>query len=428
MNKTSEPIERERNRRRQIKYLFSILGVISGFPLAFTASMIQMWLTSYNIPLKTLGLLSSLSLPYALKFLWIPFLEKYYLGSTPYRFWMSMMCFALSLLLLFLSQLNPLSQVFSILMLTMAIAFCSASFDAMLDGWRLSHILEKDMGLASSVYVAGYRIGLLLTGGLGAILVDPSHLGFSKFYQLSSVFLLLSTFFTLLLPDLPLCIKNVQKPSSLFSGLKNSLWEISTIRGITYLIGIIATYRLCDTLLAALSTYYFQHELGYSLVTLGYAYKLSGLGATIAGTFIGGLWIDRNGVYRLLNKICLIQGLANFSYLYLYYSYRTIPDLFIVVSIEHFCSGLANAACVVLLSSVAMKIVKHQATAYALLTALFVPARIISGPIAAFMVEIYGWPIFIIFSSAVVLIPMNFVLLYEKSSEQSLSVKPKPLS
>lgn len=404
-----------------IKALFTVLGVISGIPLAFSGSMIQMWLTDFDISLKLIGSLTLLSLPYGLKFLWTPWLEAYYKGSDPYRFWMIVTCALMSLSLMVLSLLNPIEHVYTIISITMLFAFLSASFDSMLDGYRLARIPENKMGLTTSCYVIGYRVGLLFTGGLGAIIADPNHFGFNFFYRCAFLVLLAGTLFVINIPSITnSALKHTpqKKKNGIVRELKESFHEMLTIPGVMYLIGIIMTYRFCDTLLAALSTNYFQNELGYSLSTLGIAYKMSGLVATIVGAFIGGLWLDKKGVFSLLNKICLIQGLANFSYLYLYFSERTVVDLFIVVWIEHFCGGLANSACVVLLSSIAMKIEYNKATAYALLSALFVPARVISGFIAASLVTSYGWPFFIIFSSSVIVIPMSLVYLYLKKIEQ----------
>lgn len=435
MSKTKEQCQTEIQLNislRSMKLMFGVLGVVSGFPLAISGSMIQMWLTEYKIDLATIGSLTLLALPYGIKFLWTPLLESYYKTHDPYRFWMSISCFLMSTCLLILTTLTPTTHTFEIIAVTMLFSFCSASFDAMLDGYRLSNVPENEMGITTSCYVLGYRIGLLITGGVGAIIADPNNFGFGTFYQLSFGFMLLSALFVTLMPNISKRTYEYcyQSKKSLISELKDSFQEMLKIPGILYLAGIIMTYRFCDTLLAALSINYFQSELNYSLSTLGFAYKISAPIAAIAGSFIGGLWLDKKGVYSLLNKICLIQGLANFSYLYLYYSNRTVGDLIAVVWIEHFCGGLANSAFVVLLSSIAMNIKHNKATAYALLSAMYVPTRVISGFIAAYCVSNYGWPTFIIMSSCVIVIPIGLVVVYQKtkSAKKSLGVHSKNLS
>ena len=395
-----------------LKAQYLALGLVSGFPLALSGSMIQMWLSYFDVSLAVLGWLSILSLPYGLKFLWTALLELYYLGSCCYRFWMIGSSLVMSLILFYLSILNPTHHLTVIITLTFFLSFFSATFDTMLDGYRLNSVPSEKMGIISSCYVLGYRIGLLLTGGLGAIIADPNNFGFQIFYTLAASCMLCMSICLLLFLPSSQCLK--EKDLSLKEKISKSCLQMIKIQGIGLLVGIIMTYRLCDTLLAALSSHYFQHELGYSLTSLGFAYKISGLIATIAGTFIGGLWLDKKGVFSLLNKICFIQGLANFSYLYLYYSSRTLPDLFIVVLIEHFCGGIANSACVVLLSKIALPIEHNKATAYALLSALFVPARVLSGFIAASFVSSFGWPVFILFSASVVVIPISLVYRYNQ--------------
>lgn len=398
---------------RGLKLTYTLLGLISGFPLVFSGSLLQMWLTEYGVSLETLGWVTMLSIPYGLKFLWTPLLESYFLGSCPYRFWMKFSSLSMAILLMVLSILNPSQHLLAIIALTFFFSWSSATFDAVLDGYRLTTVAEDKMGLTISCYVLGYRIGLLLAGGIGSVIADPQNFGFNTFYCFSFLVMLAGFLFTTTLKSPKSHEKVIEQDKKGFlSEIKESFFEIKRVPGILILIGIIMSYRFCDNLLAALSSNYFQKECGYSLTTLGFAYKISGLVATLAGSFIGGLWVDKTGVFKLLGKICLIQGLANFSYLYLFYSQRTLTDLFIVVWIEHFCSGLANAACVVLLSYIATKIVHNKATAYALLSALYIPARLVSGRLAAYCINAYGWPIFIVLSASVIILPLALIGLY----------------
>src|SRR5579872_1893784 len=48
----------------------------SGLPLALTSSTLQAWFTQAGISLKTIGALSLIGLPYSLKFIWSPIMDK----------------------------------------------------------------------------------------------------------------------------------------------------------------------------------------------------------------------------------------------------------------------------------------------------------------------------------------------------------------
>jgi len=54
-----------------------LLGVASGLPLFLTSKTLQAWMTVENVNLGAIGLFSLVSLPYSLKFLWAPLLDRF---------------------------------------------------------------------------------------------------------------------------------------------------------------------------------------------------------------------------------------------------------------------------------------------------------------------------------------------------------------
>src|SRR5437762_3418767 len=57
------------------------LGFSSGLPLLLTGGTLQAWMTDAKIDLPTIGKFALVGLPYALKFIWAPFLDSF---SPPY--------------------------------------------------------------------------------------------------------------------------------------------------------------------------------------------------------------------------------------------------------------------------------------------------------------------------------------------------------
>ena len=54
-----------------------LLGFSSGLPLALSGGTLQAWLTVEGVDIKTIGLFSLVGLPYTLKFLWSPILDRF---------------------------------------------------------------------------------------------------------------------------------------------------------------------------------------------------------------------------------------------------------------------------------------------------------------------------------------------------------------
>ena len=53
------------------------IGFSSGLPLLLVFTTLSAWLSDASVPVSTIGLLSETTLPYRLKFLWAPFLDRY---------------------------------------------------------------------------------------------------------------------------------------------------------------------------------------------------------------------------------------------------------------------------------------------------------------------------------------------------------------
>src|SRR3990167_5408900 len=88
-----------------------LLGFSSGLPLALTGSTLQAWFTEAHVNLVTIGALSLLGIPYALKFLWAPLMDYYAIpGFGKRRGWILLMQISLIIALIFMGTMNPVSQ------------------------------------------------------------------------------------------------------------------------------------------------------------------------------------------------------------------------------------------------------------------------------------------------------------------------------
>ncbi|HLB58162.1 MAG TPA: hypothetical protein VJL60_05050, partial [Gammaproteobacteria bacterium] len=121
--------------RRILAVLF--LGFSSGLPLALTGSTLQAWFTESGVNLTTIGILSLIGLPYILKFLWAPVMDRFvppFLGRR--RGWIALMQLSLCVVLFVIANLHPETQAWTIAILALLIAFLSASQDIAIDAYR----------------------------------------------------------------------------------------------------------------------------------------------------------------------------------------------------------------------------------------------------------------------------------------------------
>lgn len=153
-----------------------VLGFASGLPLALTGQAMQAWLTVSGVDLATIGLLGAAGLPYTFKFLWAPLMDRFdlpWLGRR--RGWLVLTQLALAATLLALSVTSPTGATRSFVLLAVLVAFVSASQDVVVDAYRTDLLAPRERGLGSSLYVLGYRLAMILSGGIAFIWVDPAQ-------------------------------------------------------------------------------------------------------------------------------------------------------------------------------------------------------------------------------------------------------------
>ena len=156
----------------------AVLGFASGLPLALTGQALQAWLSMEGIDVATIGFLSLVGLPYTFKFLWAPLMDRFdppWLGRR--RGWLVLTQLLLALALWGLSRLSPGDSLQALALLAVVVAFLSASQDVVCDAYRTDILPARERGLGASLNVMGYRLAMILSGGIALIWTDAQQGG-----------------------------------------------------------------------------------------------------------------------------------------------------------------------------------------------------------------------------------------------------------
>ena len=156
----------------------AVLGFASGLPLALTGQAMQAWLSVEGIDVATIGFLSLVGLPYTFKFLWAPLMDRFelpWLGRR--RGWLVITQLALAGALVWMAGTSPTAATRSFALLAVLVAFVSASQDVVIDAYRTDLLAATERGLGASLSVMGYRLAMILSGGVAFIWVDPTQGG-----------------------------------------------------------------------------------------------------------------------------------------------------------------------------------------------------------------------------------------------------------
>jgi len=156
----------------------TLLGFASGLPLALTGQAMQAWLSMEGLDVATIGFLSLVGLPYTFKFLWAPLMDRFELpGLGRRRGWLVLTQLGLAGVLLLLASTSPSGATRAFALLAVAVAFVSASQDVVIDAYRTDLLHASERGLGSSLNVLGYRLAMILSGGIALIWTDPAQGG-----------------------------------------------------------------------------------------------------------------------------------------------------------------------------------------------------------------------------------------------------------
>lgn len=367
-----------------------LLGYCSGLPFLLIGSTLQAWMKNEGVDLTQIGLISLLGLPYVLKFLWAPLLDRYslpFLGRR--KGWM--LCFQVLIVfsIFSLSMTSPKENLALVAFWAFMISLFSASQDIVLDAYRREILPDEELGLGSSLYVNGYRLAMLVSGAFALFLAD--QMDWKSVYQWMALLMSPALLFTVISPAEGM---HENHPKDLKSAVIGPLQDFFTRKGAWVILLFILFYKAGDSMASNMTTPFIL-DIGYSKTDIATVAKTFGMLATILGGLIGGMVMLRFNMRYSLILFGLLQAVSTLGFAIL----PNIPIGFIslasVIAFENLASGMGTTAYSAYMASLTNK--QFTGTQYALLSALMgVPRVILSSP-TGLMSKIMGWEMFFVF-------------------------------
>ena len=380
-----------------------LMGFACGLPLLLTMSVLQAWMKEEGVDLTVIGMMALVGLPYTLKFLWAPFLDRF---TLPFfgrrRGWLLVAQVALIFSIVGLGFTDPGSNPWMVAFTAFLVTFFSASQDIVVDAYRREDLPDEELGLGSSLYVNGYRVGMLLASGGGLIIAD--YVPFSIVYLIMAGCMLPAVLTTLLAPEPKV---SVETPKSIMEATLNPLLEYFSRQSAVWVLSFILLYKIGDAMASAM-TMPFYLDIGFSKTEIGTVVKLFGFWATIAGTLIGGVLMLHLKINLSLWIFGFLQAMSTACFSLLAYIGYSVPALAAVIAFENLSSGMGTAAYLAFMASITNR--KFTATQYALLSSLMGASRVLASAPTGFLAKNLGWETFFI-SCALIAIPGMLLLL-----------------
>ena len=391
------------------------LGISSGIPLLVTGSTLQAWMTDEKVNLAVIGLFSLVGIPYTVKFLWAPFLDRYvppFLGRR--RGWMLISQMLLMLAIGAFYFVKPVASPWAVAILAVFVSFFSASQDVVIDAYRRELLPDEELGLGASMSSNGYRIGMLISGAFALFLADRIPWNYVYLLLAGSLFIGMITAFLGPNPD-----DQTIPPQSLRKAVIEPFTDYFRRRGAYEILAFIILYKIGDVMAANMTTPFIL-KIGFSKTDLAVIAKTFGIISLIVGGLGGGILIIRIGLFNALWIFGILQAVSTlfFSALVSVGAYYNI--LVATVTFENFTSGMGASAFIAFMASLCNK--RFTATQYALLSSLMgIPRVIIASP-AGYLAERLGWVYFFIFCTLAAIPGLVFLIRYKTWQEGSVSL------
>lgn len=329
---------RDERPRPLVLLLLGALYFTQGLPFGFFVQAIPVLLRQAGHSLEKVSLASLLALPWALKALWAPLVDKH--GSRRIgrrKSWILPMQVALAATLVGLSQAPPTSGVRWLLVAFFVVSIFSATQDVATDALAIDLLRPHERGLANGLQVGAYRFGMIVGGG--AMLLVIHRLGWQWSFLLMAGAIGLATLPALLLREPPPSEPR-SRPSGAAAGLLRSFF---TRPDAWRIVALVFFYKVGDALSAGMVRPFFT-DRGLDLAAIGLALGIIGSVSGMVGALVGGASLGALGLRRTVIVASALQAAAIFGYFVVAYVHAPLVWIYVASGVEHLVGGAATAS------------------------------------------------------------------------------------
>jgi PAT family beta-lactamase induction signal transducer AmpG len=391
-------------------WIMAALGFASGLPLMLTITTLRQWLVERGTPVAVIGLTANIGLAYTFKFLWSPVLDHvrapfglHILGRR--RGWMLAVQPLLVLAIVAMAASQTAMQAIGAAAL---IALFSATQDIAIDAWRIETFSRDQQGLATAIYVWGYRMAMLVASG--GVLGLAGAIGWQAALGVIATLAALCILATLLADEPALPAHGVARQPGARAAVLDPLREFLGRPAGLLVLAFVMLFNLGEAMAGVMLTPLYRY-LGFAREIVAGTSVFSLVG-TLAGIAAGGWVVAKIGLSRALILTGLAQTLAMAMYVLLAGSPGDVDLLYATVLLEAFVQGVATASFLAYLSGLCAA--AFTATQYALLTSLAVVGSHTLGGLSGYLVAAVGFQPFYELAMLCALPAMALMLLILK--------------
>ncbi len=360
--------------QRKMQWI-ALLYFAEGFPFGIAIDNLPVYFRVHGVSVKDIGLMTLIGLPWTLKVLWAPLVDRY--GRT--RQWIVGALVVMAGILAALPSFDASRPSTALWALLLGLTIASATQDIAIDAYTIGLVSRGEEGVANGIRVSAYRAALIVSGGGLVALADLS--GWGMVYAVAAG------------TALALALAVSFSPTTTAEGTTHAAW-LPSFRswlarpGALAVFAFVLTYKLGDASMGPMVKPFWV-DRGLTVTEIGLVSTTLGVALSVAGALCGGVITSRIGVFHGLWTLGLAQAFSNLGYAAVAALGLGRAGVYAASALESFTGGLGTAAFLAFLMRACDK--EQAATQYALLSALFGLTRTLAGAFSGFGVEHLGY-------------------------------------
>lgn len=412
-----------------------LLGFAAGLPLLLVFSTLSAWLRDAGVSRSEIGFFGWVGLTYSIKMVWSPIVDRLPFPLLTRHFgqrrgWMLAAQAGVAGGLVAMALVGPEGSLVLFALLSVLVAFSSATQDIALDAFRIECAPLSEQGALAAAYQLGYRVALLVAGAGALFIADTS--GWETAYFTMAICMAVGVLTVVAVKE--------PTPNRESESQRLAVWEAALDKAgvdagsyskiVAWLavsvvepfadffrrfgwmaltvLAFIGLFRVPDLVMGIMANPFYL-DLGFTKSEIAEVAKIYGFFMTILGALLGGVAVARYGVVRPLMPGAIAAAASNLMFFQLAGVGPQIEWLMVAISADNLANGFASTAMVAFLSSLTAP--AYTATQYALFSSFTIlPGKMLSG-VSGVLVDEVGYENFFLLST-VLGIPAVLLTLY----------------
>ena len=386
---------------------FFCLYIAQAVPSSFLSTALQVLMRENNFSLTTIGLLQLVKLPWIIKFLWAPMVDRRCVTVNDYKRTIIVSELVYAALLLTIGFLHVSTDIYFIIFLVVLSLVTSGTQDVATDALAVLTFKKSDKSMVNSMQSMGSFGGALLGGGV--LLMALHRYGWQTVLPFLAIFVLIALLPLLFNKHLTINEKpketKAKKADFIWFFTQKGIWK-QIVFLVIYYAGIFGTLSLLRSFLV---------DHGYNMKEIGLISGVLGTGVAFFASWGAGFFVRKYGVFKariVFASVILITTL----YFFLMLS-DTITTLRVCIGVVLLWATYGMCTIVVYVSSMERVRPGREGTDFTIQTVITHLSGMMMAVVSGAIAQHYGYRLFFAIEIAIALVSLVYILSVFKQKE-----------